>query len=250
LHILKFLVGALAMPLTCVGVLLVVAGALWLLRRRRMAAMVTIASIVVTYLACTPFVAGALLAPLARGFTSPLDDPPQVRFVVILGSWYSPRADLPVTASMNFDALARLTEGMRLLRLLPQARLIVSGGVPPLSTSQPSARGYARMARALGIEPDRIIVLDRPGDTAQEARALAPVVGSEPFLLVTSSAHLRRAMQLMDRAGLRPIAAPATRLPDDRFEWGSLIPNASGLRGTEVAIHEYLGLAAISLGLD
>lgn len=250
MHLLKYLVGALSMPLTAACFATLIAGALWLLHWRRASALLTVATAVATYLACTPFVAGALLAPLTRGFTSPLDHPPPVKFVVVLGSWYAPRADLPVTASMNFDGLARLTEGVRLVRLLPGARLIASGGVYSWSTSQPSAHGYARMARALGIDSASIIVLDKARDTAEETRDIAPVVGAEPFLLVTSSDHLRRAMRLMQRAGLRPIPAPATRTAGDAFEWRELIPSSSGLRGTEAAIHEHLGLAAISLGLD
>src|SRR5262245_30582148 len=137
------------MPLTFACVLALLACALWLLRRRRAAATLSVASIAVAYLASTSLVAAALLAPLAHGFVSPLDHPPRVSFVVVLGSWYSPRPDLPVTASMSFDGLARLTEGVRLVRLLPGARLVVSGGVPPLSGSEPSAHGYARMATAL-----------------------------------------------------------------------------------------------------
>jgi uncharacterized SAM-binding protein YcdF (DUF218 family) len=252
LQLLKQAIGLLAMPMVFACVLLLVACGLWLLRRRRAAATFAVVTAVLAYFACTPFVAGSLLTPLTRGFDSPLDNPPQVKFVVVLGSWYSPRADLPVTASMNFDGLARLTEGVRLIRLLPQARLVASGGVPLLSPAEPSAHGYAQMARALGVDTNSIVVLDKARDTAEEARYLAPVVGREPFLLVTSAEHLRRAVRLMNRAGLQPIPAPATRSPgpDEGLAWRDFVPTASGLHGTEVAVHEYCGLAAIALGLD
>src|SRR5262249_31422215 len=162
-----------------------------LLRWRRTSAVLTIATAIATYLACTPLIASALLSPLARAATSPLDHPPPVKFVVVLGSWYSPRDDLPVTASMSLEGVARLAEGVRLLRLLPSARLIVSGGtVSPTTNEQATARGYERLARALGIGADSILVLDKAHDTAGEARYLAPVVGREPFLLVTSADHL------------------------------------------------------------
>ncbi|HEY1283633.1 MAG TPA: ElyC/SanA/YdcF family protein [Steroidobacteraceae bacterium] len=251
MHFLKQLIGVLAMPLVFACVLLLLAGALWLLRWRRTASALGVVTVVAAYLACTPWAAGALLAPLARGAMSPLDHPPQVKFVVVLGSWYEPRDDLPATASLSPDGIARITEGVRLLRLLPGARLVVSGGVGSLSTfAQPSAHGYERLARGLGVEAESIIALDTARDTAEEARDLTAVVGTEPFLLVTSADHLRRAVRLMQRAGLRPIPAAATRSAGDEFYWRQLIPGSSGLRVTEGAIHEYLGLAAISLGLD
>lgn len=251
MHILKQFVGMLTMPLIFACVLVLIAGALRLLRWRRAAASLIAAAAVGAYLACTPLVAAALLGPLSRGFVSPLDNPPQVKFVVVLGSWYGPRNDLPVTASMDFDGLARITEGVRLLRLLPGARLVVSGGVYSWYTAQePSARGYARMARELGVDDHSIIILEKAPDTAGEAREIATVVGAEPFLLVTSADHLRRAVRLMQRAGLQPISAPATRPAALELDWRQLIPSSSGLRGTEMAIHEYLGLAAMSLGLD
>src|SRR6185312_5365553 len=127
-----------------------------------------------------PFIAGALLRPLTSGYVSPLDHPPRVSYIVVLGTWYGPRADLPVTASITLEGIARLNEGVRLLRLLPGAHLVVSGGiVVPSTTEQASARGYERMARALGVGADSIIVLDKARDTAGEARSLVSVVGTE-----------------------------------------------------------------------
>ena len=194
-------------------------------------------------------VANLLLRPLAAAYASPLDNPPPVNYVVVLGAWYGPRGDLPITASFNQDALARIVEGVRLVRKLPGARLVVSGGVLASRNLQPSAHGYAKMAEALGVDAESIIVLDKALDTASEARDITAVLHSEPFLLVTSADHLRRSMRLMERAGGHAIPAAATRGPGP-FEWRQLIPSSSGLHGTESCIHEYMGLAAIALGLD
>jgi hypothetical protein len=50
---------------------------------------------------------------------------------------------------------------------------------------------------------------------------------------------------------LGPIPAPTGQITrrDDGFLWKDLLPETTGLRTTELALHEYVGLAAIALGL-
>ena len=74
-------------------------------------------------------------------------------YVVVLGSGYHPRAGLPVTAALDATGVVRLTEGVRLLRQLPDARLVVSGG--SVRGWPPIARGYALGAAALGVPAAR-----------------------------------------------------------------------------------------------
>jgi len=249
MHSLKHLIGALVMPFNFVLLLVAAGVVLRLIRRPRAARVTWITAALTVYLASTDLVASVLLAPLTRGYTSPLDAPPLTSYVVVLGSSYSPRDDLPVTATLDAEGLRRLVEGVRLLRKIPGARLIVSGGSVDAGQSAP-AHGYARMAQALGVSTDSIVVLDRALDTASEARDIKPTVQSQPFLLVTSAEHMRRAMRLFQREGAHPIAAPATRPHDGPFGWIDLMPRANGLRSTEYALHEYAGLAAMALGLD
>ena len=71
------------------------------------------------------------------------------------------------------------------------------------------ARGDAAAAQALGVGPARIVVLDTPTDTAQEAYAVREFLGTEArFVLVTSASHLPRSVRHLERAGLEPSAAP------------------------------------------
>ncbi len=246
---LKMLLGILVMPMVLVLVLVVAACLFQIFRRRRTARVLLGVAALMAYLSCTGIAAKALLTPLVRTYTPLKEATPLtgVRFVVVLGSWYSARDELPITASLDYDGLARIIEGVRLFRMLNGAQLVVSGG-PPDPVRAP-ATGYARMARALGVDEASIIVLDDASDTAAEARNVSALLHSAPFILVTSSDHMARALRLMERAGTHPIPAPATRRADS-LQWRDFLPTASGLRGTESAFHEYLGLAAISLGLD
>lgn len=251
MYALKQSVAVLIMP-TTVALLLIAVGGLILLRGRRRAAVYLFScGALLAYLSSIPLVGNALLAPLERahaGFSDDVAIPPAA-FVVVLGSSYSPRTGVPITAALDREALVRLVEGIRLARKLPGATLIVSGGAP--AGSVPTAHGYAELALQLGIDPSALIVLDAPLDTTEEARAVAAQTGQAPFLLVTSASHMSRAMRRMEAAGARPIAAPTGQLTSVlRWSWRDFLPTSAGLLKSERAIHEYVGLLAFTVGLD
>jgi uncharacterized SAM-binding protein YcdF (DUF218 family) len=211
-----------------------------------------VAAAVSAYLGSIVPVGNALLAPLERRYP-PLrldESNSSVRYIVVLGSSYAPRAGFPVTAGLDDEGLVRIVEGVRLAHQLKNARLVVSGGAP--QGQAPSAQGYARLARELGIPASSLIVLDRPLDTRAEALEVSATLGDSPFLLTTSAYHMPRAMLLMERAGARPIPAPTGYRASDSFYfgWRAWLPSAAGLRKTELALHEYLGLGAMILGFE
>ncbi len=251
MYLMKQLVGALANPLT---IALLIAGAAAICRvrgRSRIASWLLFSAAAIGYLGAIGPVGNALLGPLER-WHPPLREEqllPGVRHVVVLGSGYSPRDELPVTSALDEAGLVRIVEGVRLTKWLDSAHLVVSGGAPP--GLAPSAAGYAQLARELGVSDALLIVLDESLDTGDEARDVVEAIDEEPFLLVTSAFHMPRAMKLMQRAGARPIPAPTGHLirPSDG-DWRDLLPTSYGLRKTELAMHEYLGLAALAAGID
>jgi uncharacterized SAM-binding protein YcdF (DUF218 family) len=246
-HVAKEIVGTVATPLTC-GLLFALAGAGARLagwRRSSIALWVTAAFIV--YLPATSPVADALLMPLESRYRplSDTGDLPPVQFIVVLGSSYAPRDGNPITAALMGDGLVRIAEGVRLMRRVPGARLIVSGGAPAGQTA--SAIGYSRFAVDFGVDASAIVKLDTPLDTAEEASGVAALVGSAPFILVTSAYHMPRAMRLMQLAGARPIPAPTGQMAPRQIDFDARgwIPRSSSLRKTERALHEYMGLAIL-----
>jgi uncharacterized SAM-binding protein YcdF (DUF218 family) len=253
LFVLKKVVGALLLPLP-MAVVLAALGLLALSRGwRRLGKWVVACGAAVALLPSLSPVSDILLRHLERQYSAVLDARalrPVPRYVLVLGSGYQPVAGLPITAALDADSLVRLTEGVRLFKQLPAASLVVSGGALP--GRRPSARGYADAAIALGVPVSSIIVLDKPLDTAAEARAAATRFGSEPMLLVTSAAHMPRAMAHCARAGVRAIAAPTGHLVKSPLSLAprAWLPSAVHLRKTEVALHEYLGLAAMAMGAD
>jgi uncharacterized SAM-binding protein YcdF (DUF218 family) len=224
---------------------------LLLFGRKRAALFSAIAAAGIVYVSSTNLVGDALLEPLETEYRNPSLGrlPSPIDFVVVLGSGYSPRDAVPVTGSLADDGLARIVEGVRIFRQLPAARLIVSGGAA--DGQSPSAVGYAILAQELGVERKDLEILGTPLDTQQEAQIVSARVGARPFILVTSAYHMPRAMRLMNLAGLHPIAAPTGQLAHiaPLTRWGKLMPTSTGLRKTERAIHEYLGLAALRWGI-
>jgi uncharacterized SAM-binding protein YcdF (DUF218 family) len=249
LDVVKTAVEIVSSPLvlaSCLGV------AFLLLRRRRsrgIAAFCLLTGIAIAYLSAMPLFGRALLAPLESEYPPLTTSVPPAGVIVVLGSGYSPHDGVPVSAALDDAGRARIIEGIRLAKQLGTARLVLSGGRPRRT---PAAIGYAELARQLGVAREEIVVLDTPLDTGEEAQAVAKLLGSQPFLLVTSAYHMPRAVRLMRRAGANPIPAPTQQRVDfsSTFHWRDLLPGSDGLRYTEEALHEYLGLAALSIGID
>jgi uncharacterized SAM-binding protein YcdF (DUF218 family) len=250
--LIKGAVNVLALPLVIATLLALAAVACRLAARRRAAWALLSCAAILAYLSSIPLVGRALLRPLESRFP-PLaqDQAPPVGYVVVLGSSYRPHDGIPPGAALDEDGLARAVEGVCLMRELRGAQLVVSGGASPPGYP-PVAQGYARLARALGVAEQSIIMSDQPLDTRAEAAAVGRLLGSAPFLLVTSAYHMPRAMLLMRRAGAHPIAAPTGQraLGATPVSWRDFLPGARGLRETEHALHEYAGLAAIAAGLQ
>jgi uncharacterized SAM-binding protein YcdF (DUF218 family) len=202
----------------------------------------------------------ATLGPVSNFLLRPLEDrypaiidPSVVRplpgYIAVLGSGYRPRDGLPITAALDAVAVVRLAEGIRLFRQLPGSRLILSGGA--VAGRPPSARGYELAAVALGVPASSIDIIDFPLDTGAEIRALHARLGNAPVILVTSAAHMPRAMAHCARIGLRAVAAPTGNLTERSGTWGAgaFLPSGISLRKTETAFHEYVGLLALALGV-
>jgi uncharacterized SAM-binding protein YcdF (DUF218 family) len=251
-YLIKQLVGALATPLAIALLISAAAGICRALGRRRTAVWLLVSAATVAYLGAIAPVGDALLGPLERWYP-PLrqeETLPPVEYIVVLGSSYTPQDGVPVTAALDGDGLARIVEGIRLARQLGDVRLVVSGGAPPGRVAP--ALGYAELARGLGVDEASLIVLSAALDTDAEARDVAALVNDEPFLLVTSAYHMPRAVRLMERAGAHPIPAPTGQRVNETAggRWRGWLPTSGGLRETERALHEYLGLAAIAVGLQ
>ena len=215
---------------------------LWFTRRQRAGkALVTCGALLLVGLS-NIFTSNALLRPLEQRYP-PLvvahigAGAPAVGFIAVLGGWADDDPDVPVTSHISPGLMVRLIEGVRLHREIPGSKLILSGG-------NDSAAGMAKMAEVLGVSGEDILSLSEPRDTEEESQQIAPIVGLQRFILVTSASHMPRAMGLFRKRGLQSIPAPTDYLaPRHRAESDDLFPDGSNLLKSQVAFYEYLGLA-------
>ena len=251
MYFVKQLIGAFSSPLVIAALIAVLAAIFRFYKQTRGSRRLSICAVIVAYAGSTPLIGDMLLGPLERRFpplsqNQPL---PNATYIVVLGSGFDPRDGIPVSAALGDAGLVRIVEGIRLARRIAGVRLILSGGSRAGKGSP--AIGYAEMAKQLGVDGASCVLLSQPLDTSSEAIAVATVVGKAPFLLVTSASHMVRAMLLMERAGLRAIAAPTGQFVGGSTakSWRQWLPDSEGLRMTESALHEYAGLAAMYLGI-
>jgi len=170
-----------------------------------------------------------------------LDIRSQIKYVVILGSGLVSDQMLPDSARISGASLFRLVEGISIQRQIPDSKLIVSGGI--YKDQEPDALKVSRVALNLGMKIDNLIVEDRPKDTYDEAKLLAPLLGGDPFVLVTSASHMERAMNVFQDFGTHPLPAPTDYIFKSKPETfsESLVPSCNNLAISNRIIYEWLG---------
>jgi len=203
------------------------------------------------------------LAPLAEilvfGLERPfppmrhVDASAGVRAIVVLADYGENIRYLPVTSKLSMEATVRVVEGIRLSRELPGVPLVVSGGV--LSEGDtPVAQLMADLARAMGVPEAGIVIEGKSTTTYENLVEVRKIVGSEPFILVTSAYHLRRATAVAHKLGMKPLAAPAAIWAARSYpagtrwlDWTQMVvqqaddPSTSRFAYLQSAYHEYVG---------
>lgn len=147
------------------------------------------------------------------------------------------------------EAAERLTEGLRLARRLGEVPVVFTGGVATLIFEGADATTpVAAYLASMGIEPRRIIVEGRSRNTHENATMTAALVDprpGRPWVLVTSAAHMPRAMGVFRRAGFDVVAYPVdyrTRDAGDLLRPFGSVP--AGLERLDMAVREWIGLVA------
>lgn len=180
----------------------------------------------------------AALMPAAPG--GPTD--PGVKWIVVLAGGVSGDATLPIQLQISHYSRVRLMEAIRLHHLLPNSKIILTGGIGFEGPAE--ATTLSRVAQELGVAKSDMILEVESRDTKDHPLYVRGFVKQEPFILVTSAFHMPRAMKLFEKQGLTPIPAPAGpwRPAKDFWSPANLFPSSTGLRLAELAVHEYMGL--------
>lgn len=234
-------------PLWWILILLALALALSLLRRHRLARTALVIALIVLVVGAFTTLGAVLIQPLEARFAPPPAPPAEVAGIIVLGGGMSPAINA-VRGGYELNRSGdRFVEALRLARLHPQARLLISGGSGALLPGSDSeAAAGARFFTALGVAPERLVLEDRSRNTAENARysraLLDPQLG-EVWLLVTSAFHMPRAVGLFRRAGFDIVPWPADYLTTGTEAFApSLDQPAENLAILSTAIREWAGL--------
>lgn len=250
LFILKKILGLLLSPLAIVFTIQII-GLYYLMRAQKKGrALLCVGLSTILLLAfCVAPMANLLLRPLETRFPPVLSasSAPELRWIVVLGGGNRVNKDLPVTAQVSSSSLARLVEGIRLLRLFPKAKLLLSGGNTSSEVSE--ARSMQLAALELGISAERMVLEQDSINTEGQAVELKKMIQAEPFLLVTSGFHMPRAMLVFEKLGMKPLPAPAERYLSESSTIAPMdfFPSGYWLWLSDVAFHEYIGSLWASL---
>jgi uncharacterized SAM-binding protein YcdF (DUF218 family) len=165
--------------------------------------------------------------------------------IVVLGQGLAADAGgLPVRFRDNDVFRARMLEAARLAQRIPESRLLVSmAGDATLANKRAALDDYADLFR---LERRRYTLFADARDTSEEAaRALALARTNAPLVVVTSAAHLSRAMPHFASHQAGVLAAPcdyAVVEPDPAYSLFRLpLPTARHWLAAERLFHEKLG---------
>jgi uncharacterized SAM-binding protein YcdF (DUF218 family) len=221
-------------------------------RFRRLASWLVVTSLVLLAIAGLSPLGNVLMLPLEQRFPpwDPSRGPPDG--IVVLGGAITPDVSAARAAVALNEAAERITAAAELARRYPNARIIYSGGSNALMFDPVVEAPFAvQELEALGVAHDRITAEEQSRNTIENAvfsRLIAQPKPGERWLLVTSAYHMPRAIAAFRAAGFPVEAYPVdwrTRGPVDALRpFGSL---GDGLRRTDTAVHEWLGLLAYRL---
>jgi uncharacterized SAM-binding protein YcdF (DUF218 family) len=192
---------------------------------------------------------------LERQFQPMLTPPesPKISKIVVLAGYAEEHPGIPITSNVSAPTIGSLTEGLRLYRLVPGAKLIVSGGVARAG-DKPVAALMAAFLQKMGVPATDVIVEGRSQNTYENLVEVKEIVGADPFILVAAACDLRRAVAVSKRLQINPVPAPSCiwtlqnhprimsateQLVDFSSSVGS--PSLENLIRLQWAYHEYIG---------
>ncbi len=166
-----------------------------------------------------------------------------IKYVVILGGGHTFDQNLPLTSQLSRASIIRLMEGIRIYKKFSGIRMVLSGGGKGIDDTD--AFLMAELAKELDVKPRDIIMETKSRDTKDQVIYLKKIIKDSPFFLVTSASHMKRAMCMFLKEGMKPLPIPTdhqVKISKYRKAIYEYFPRAENLYKMERAIYEYLGL--------
>ncbi len=256
--IIKQLIEAVFSPLGIVSLLTAVGVILWYVKKfsylaRRMLLWAGILFLIFFFSPLSKY----LILGLERPF-QPLLFPPEsrkIQRIVVLAGYAEELPGFPITSSISKQTIYSISEGLRLYRLLPGSKLIVSGGMAP-GGEKSVAASMSDFLQQTGVPVEDIIVEGVSRNTYENLVEVGKLVGTDSFILVASACDLKRVMAVAHKLNMDPIPAPSwiwtlQHHPPDMSlsDWladffiSFAYPSTDNLFRLQWAYHEYVGYA-------
>lgn len=163
----------------------------------------------------------------------------EIKYIHVLGSGHNTDIQQPLSSQIGDAGIKRDLEGILIHKKINNSKIIFTGyeGKTDIST----ALMNARLAKALGVKEEDMLINPLPKDTKEEALFAKTIVADKPFVLVTSATHMPRSMMLFKSLGLNPIAAP-TNFYKKEFDGYLQLPTVNYFNKSQIAMHEYIGI--------
>lgn len=162
-----------------------------------------------------------------------------IKYIHVLGSGHVSDDTQPLSSLIGDSGVKRVLEGILLHKNITNSKLIFTGynGIAEVS----NASINAKLAIALGVKEENIIINEEAKDTNDEAHFAKKIIQNEEFILVTSATHMQRALNIFEKVGLHPKSAP-TDFQREKITTIWQLPSTSALQKSQMAMHEYIGI--------
>lgn len=243
----RALLSYLILPIPVFLMLIILSAILYWKRKKKASRVVLIISGLWFLAISTSFLPDLLVNLLEKQYPvlqiEQLGDLNQKTNILVLGAGHADDPKLESYDQLSCSGLYRISEGVRLQKLLPNSTLITSGTSRHATTTQ--AEVMRNTALMFGASPEKVKMQKEPRNTHQEAVAYSETFGKETrLILVTSATHMLRSMKLCQKEGLDPIPAPTDHQLKKDINRRPLyyFPSPDNIKKLNAAVHEFAGL--------
>ena len=235
------------MPLPVMYLILITAGILFISGHKKSGKILLVIAGIWFFIISTPMIPRLLVKSLENKYPPLTDESiknlPDSCDIIILGGGHSDDKDLSPNNQLSDVALGRVAEGIRIHKMIPGSRIILSGSRGRSELDQ--AYVLYQTALILGANSASLVMQTSPANTRMEAEEYSRTFGPDKkIIVVTSDIHMPRAMLLFKKAGLDPVAAPTNQIikyGSVKYRW-KWMPSAGYINMMEAVIHEYAGM--------
>jgi uncharacterized SAM-binding protein YcdF (DUF218 family) len=186
-----------------------------------------------------------LLSPLENRYPIPSwSEIQRVDAIVVLGGGVLENApDVDGPGALSSDSLVRVVAGYKLYARVNKPIIVAGGSV---FGSKPEAEVSRDTLYRLGVKQEFVLIEPESKDTNENALFVSAICKKRNWnkiALVTSAYHMRRSLMLFGRFFNDIVPCPTDYKTLRRgYGYWSLLPDATSLADTAIAVKEYLGI--------